>query len=49
MPLIRSRSEKAFKRNFREELKAGRSKKQALAIAYSQQKLARGLKSKRKR
>ncbi len=47
MPLIRSRSPKAFTKNFRNELKAGRSKKQALAIAYAQKTLGRKLKTKR--
>lgn len=35
MPLIKSKSEKAFKQNVKQEIKAGKSKKQALAIAYS--------------
>lgn len=35
MPLIQSSSKKAFKENVRKEIKAGRLKKQAVAIAYS--------------
>lgn len=38
MPLIKSKSKKAFAQNFKEELKAGKPKKQALAIAYSVKK-----------
>lgn len=35
MPLIKSSSKKAFGENVKREIKAGKSKKQALAIAYS--------------
>lgn len=35
MPLKKSSSKKAFKENVRKEMKAGKSQKQALAIAYS--------------
>ena len=35
MPLIKSSSKKAFKENIRREIKAGKPKKQAVAIAYS--------------
>ena len=35
MPLIKSSSKKAFKENIRKEIKAGKSPKQAVAIAYS--------------
>lgn len=35
MPLVKSKSKKAFKENVRREMKAGKPKKQALAIAYS--------------
>ena len=35
MPLIKSKSQKAFKHNVKQEIKAGKSKRQALAIAYS--------------
>lgn len=35
MPLTQSSSKKAFSENVKKEIKAGKSKKQALAIAYS--------------
>ena len=35
MPLIKSKSPKAFKENIRTEVKAGKPVKQAVAIAYS--------------
>ena len=35
MPLIKSKSKKAFKENVRREIKSGKPKKQAVAIAYS--------------
>lgn len=35
MPLKKSSSKKAFEYNLKKELKAGKPKKQALAIAYS--------------
>lgn len=35
MPLKQSSSKKAFKENVKKEIKAGKSKKQAVAIAYS--------------
>ncbi len=35
MPLIKSKSEKAFKKNISAEIKSGRPMKQAVAIAYS--------------
>lgn len=35
MSLIKSKSKKAFKENVCREMKAGKPKKQALAIAYS--------------
>jgi hypothetical protein len=35
MPLIKSKSNKAFKHNVKQEIKAGKTKRQALAIAYS--------------
>jgi hypothetical protein len=50
MPLKKSRSRKAFVHNLKAELKAGKPKKQALAIAYSvQRKAKRGRRKKRKR
>ena len=35
MPLDKSKSPKAFQKNIRTEIKAGRPMKQAVAIAYS--------------
>lgn len=35
MPLIKSTSEKAFEKNIKAEIKAGKPQKQAVAIAYS--------------
>jgi hypothetical protein len=35
MPLIKSTSKKAFKKNVAAEIKAGKPPKQAVAIAYS--------------
>lgn len=35
MPLIKSKSSEAFKKNIKAEIKAGKPQKQALAIAYS--------------
>ena len=41
MPLIKSKSNKAFKHNVKAEIKSGKSKKQALAIAYSVKRKAK--------
>lgn len=41
MPLIKSKSEKAFTSNLKAELTAGKPKKQALAIAYDVQRRAK--------
>jgi len=41
MPLIKSKSEKAFKKNIATEVKAGRPVKQAVAIAYSTKRAAK--------
>lgn len=41
MPLLKSKSKKAFKKNVQSEIKAGKSKKQALAIAYSVKRKAK--------
>lgn len=41
MPLKKSASKKAFKSNLKAELKAGKPKKQALAISYSVQRKAK--------
>lgn len=35
MPLVKSKSDKAFKKNVKAEMKAGKPQKQAVAIAYS--------------
>lgn len=43
MPLKKGKSKETFEYNLKELIKSGRDKKQALAIAYSQQR-----KSKRK-
>ena len=34
MPLVKSASKKAFEKNLKAEIKAGKPQKQALAIAY---------------
>jgi len=41
MPLIKSKSNKAFQHNVKAEMKAGKPKKQALAIAYSVKRKAK--------
>ena len=41
MPLIKSKSKKAFKENIRREMKAGKPQKQALAIAYATKRRAK--------
>ena len=38
MPLIHSKSKKAFSENVRREMQSGRPQKQAVAIAYSTQR-----------
>jgi Domain of unknown function (DUF6321) len=40
MPLIKSKSEKAFKTNIKREIEAGKPQKQAVAIAYDVQRHA---------
>jgi len=40
MPLIKSKSEKAFKHNIKAEIHAGKPVKQAVAIAYSEKRHA---------
>ena len=35
MPLVKSKSEKAFKENIKTEVKAGKPVKQAVAISYA--------------
>lgn len=44
MPLIKSKSEKAFKKNISTEVKAGKPVKQAVAIAYSVKRGAQKMK-----
>lgn len=41
MPLKKSASKKAFEHNVRAEINSGKSKRQAVAIAYSVQREAR--------
>ena len=41
MPLIKSKSEKAFKKNISTEIKACKPPKQAVAIAYSVKRAAK--------
>jgi hypothetical protein len=42
MPLIKSASPKAFGKNVKAEVKAGKPVKQAVAIAYAEKKAANG-------
>ena len=42
MPLKQSSSKKAFQQNIKTEMKAGKPKKQAVAIAYSVQRQNKG-------
>jgi hypothetical protein len=42
MPLVKSKSKKAFSENIRREMKAGKGQKQAVAIAYSVKRKAQG-------
>ena len=41
MPLVKSKSEKAFKTNIKREIAAGKPQKQAVAIAYDIQRKAK--------
>ena len=41
MPLSKGKSQSAFKKNVRAEVKAGKPVKQAVAIAYSEQRKAK--------
>lgn len=41
MPLVKSSSKKAFKENIKKEAGAGKPVKQAVAIAYSEQRAAK--------
>ena len=40
MPLIKSKSPEAFKKNIKAEVKAGKPVKQAVAIAYAEKRAA---------
>ena len=42
MPLIKSTSKEAFKKNISKEVKAGKPVKQAVAIAYATKNAAKG-------
>lgn len=46
MPLVKSASKAAFRKNVKAEIKAGKPQKQAVAIAYSVKRRAQGKKSK---
>jgi len=46
MPLVKSASKAAFRKNVKAEMKAGKPQKQAVAIAYSVKRKAQGKKSK---
>ena len=48
MPLIKSTSKKAFQKNIGKEIAAGKPAKQAVAIAYSEQRSAARKGSKKK-
>lgn len=48
MPLMKSKSEKAFKSNIKAEVKAGKPVKQAVAIAYEVKREAAKKESKKK-
>lgn len=44
MPLVKSKSDAAFKKNVKTEMAAGKPQKQAVAIAYATQRKAQGKK-----
>ena len=46
MPLVKSSSKSAFRKNVRAEVRAGKPVKQAVAIAYSVKRKAAGKKRK---
>ena len=46
MPLVKSKSKKAFSKNVKTEMASGRPQKQAVAIAYSTQRKASGKRGK---
>lgn len=47
MPLVKSKSKKAFKENIKKEIAAGKPQKQAVAIAYAVQRSAKPKKGKK--
>ena len=49
MPLIKSKSPEAFRKNVKAEIKAGKPVKQAVAIAYSEKRAAQKPMSKGKK
>lgn len=46
MPLVKSKSKKAFSENVRREMDSGKKQSQAVAIAYSVKRKAEGKKAK---
>jgi hypothetical protein len=46
MPLVKSASKGAFRKNIKTEMAAGKPQKQAVAIAYSVKRKAQGKKGK---
>ena len=46
MPLVKSTSKSAFRKNIKAEIKAGKPQKQAVAIAYSVKRRAASKKGK---
>jgi len=48
MPLVKSTSKQAFRKNIKAEVSAGKPVKQAVAIAYSVQRKAAGKSAKKK-
>jgi hypothetical protein len=48
MPLVKSKSKKAFSENIRREMEAGKPQKQAVAIAYSVKRKAQGKRGRKK-
>jgi hypothetical protein len=46
MPLVKSASKNAFRKNVAAEIRSGKPQKQALAIAYSVKRKAQGKKRK---
>jgi hypothetical protein len=48
MPLVKSASKEAFRKNIKAEIKAGKPVKQAVAIAYSEKRAAQSKPMKKK-